>query len=570
MKRLSLRAVCLILWAGLWALIVWASCSTSQSSVTGTVVDGNGPVAGAVVRVKATRIETLSDAKGAFTLTGLPTGQPVFVTAWASGYYINGVGNVMPGASDVEIVLTAHHEVDDSDYAWLPSTYQAGKGEHQGCSECHSNVGGNLTFSLPVDEWLLDAHSQSAVNPRFLTMYTGMDVNGNQSPPTRYGYSRDYGRIPLRPDPNRPYFGPGYKLDFPATAGNCAACHVPAAAIDDAYGVDPTSVTGVEAEGVPCDFCHKVWDVKLDASAGLPFPNMPGVLSFEFRRPPEGHQFFAGPFDDVAPGEDTYSPLQRQSQFCAPCHFGVFWDTTIYNSFGEWMASPYSDAERARTAGLSSAKSCQDCHMPHTGATYFARPDKGATERDPQTLFSHLMPGASSPDLLQNAITLKVDAARAGDAVTVTVTIINDQAGHHVPTDSPLRQMILLVTAIDEQGQTLSLQRGPTIPDYGGVGDPARGYYAGLAGKIYAKILVELWTETTPSGAYWNPTRIASDNRIRALGSDSSTFVFAAPTEGPARIEVRLLFRRAFIELMEQKGWDMPDIVMEQKKILLP
>jgi hypothetical protein len=64
---------------------------------------------------------------------------------------------------------------------------------------------------------------------------------------------------------------------------------------------------------------------------------MPGVLSFEFRRPPDDHQFFAGPYDDVGfvGSEDTYSSLQTESALCAPCHFGTFWDTTIYNSFGE-------------------------------------------------------------------------------------------------------------------------------------------------------------------------------------------------------------------------------------------
>lgn len=519
------------------------------------------PISGAVVRVKATFNETVSGINGAFALAGLTAGQPVFVTAWASGYYINGVADVAPGASDVKIVLTAHHDTDNPDYVWLPSTYHEGEDERQGCAECHSNAKSSLPFSLPVDEWLQDAHSQSAANPRFLTMYRGTDMDGNQSPPTRYGYSRDYGRFPLRPDPTQPYYGPGYKLDFPNTSGNCAACHAPAAAVDNAYGVDPSLVAGVEAEGVPCDFCHKVWDVKLDASTGLPFPNMPGVLSYELRRPPQGHQFFAGPFDDVAPGEDTYSPLQRQSRFCAPCHFGVFWDTTIYNSFGEWLDSPYS---------APNGKTCQDCHMPHTGATYFALSEKGAVERNPQTLFSHVMPGASSPDLLQNAVTLTVSAARAGDAITVAVTIVNDQTGHHIPTDSPLRQMILLVDARDGQGQALSLQSGPTIPEYGGVGDPAQGYYAGLPGKIYAKVLMELWTETTPTGAYWNPTRVVSDNRLPALGSDSSMYIFAAPAEGPASIEATLVFRRVFIELRDQKGWDAPDIVMEQETLRLP
>lgn len=564
----------------LLTLAVSVACQPATlDSISGRVVDSDGaPVPGAVVRVKATDPSTATDAEGRFTLAGLDPDMPVFVTAWAAGYYINGVADVMPRAVDVEIVLHTHHDTDNPDYAWLPSTYHEGQGENQGCAECHSAAdsplplgeGAGVRATLPVDEWLLDAHSQSAVNPRFLTMYTGTDLEGNRSPLTRYGYNRDYGRFPLRPDPNQPYFGPGYKLDFPDTAGNCAACHTPAAAINTAYGVDPTSVTGVESEGVPCDFCHKVWDVNLNAATGLPYPNMPGVLSFEFRRPPEGHQFFAGPFDDVAPGEDTYTPIQRQGQYCAPCHFGIFWDTTIYNSFGEWLDSPYSDPERAKTAGLSSSKSCQDCHMPHLGATYFALPDKGAVERDPETIFSHLMPGASDEALLQNAVTMKVKAKIEGGQVIVNVEITNDKTGHHVPTDSPLRQMILLVNAVNGQGQALPLRAGPTIPEWGGVGDPTHGYYAGLPGKIYAKILMELWTEITPSGAYWNPTRIVSDNRIPALGSDSSTFVFAAPAEGPARIEVRLLFRRAFIELMEQKGWDVPDIIMEQETLYLP
>ena len=44
-------------------------------------------------------------------------------------------------------------------------------------------------------------------------------------------------------------------------------------------------------------------------------------------------------------------PLIEESQFCAPCHFGVFWDALIYNSFGEWLESSYSDPsfENAKT-----------------------------------------------------------------------------------------------------------------------------------------------------------------------------------------------------------------------------
>jgi hypothetical protein len=83
-------------------------------------------------------------------------------------------------------------------------------------------------------------------------------------------------------------------------------------------------------------------------------------------------------------------------------------------------------------------------------------------------------------------------------------------------------------------------------------------------------VLQELWTEIAPTGAYWNPTRLFSDNRLAAFATDTSTYTFAAPTEDDVTVEATLLFRRAFIELMDQKGWDVPDIVMEQEAITLP
>ncbi len=542
-------------------LSVALAAMPGSGTISGVVLDETSTVSGAVVRVQATDNYTITDEKGCFMLTDLLAEGPLFITAWASGYYIVGV-EASPGDEDIEIHLHAHTNEDNPEYEWLPSQYHLGQGENQGCAECHSAAGTDLEFTLPVDEWLLDAHSQSATNPRFLTMYLGQDIAGKQSPPTRYGTSRDYGTFPLRPDPNKPYYGPGYKLDFPETAGNCAACHTPAASVNNPYGVDPTTVSGVAAEGVPCDFCHKIWDVRLDQS-GLPFRNMPGVLSFEFRRPPDGHQFFAGPFDDVAPGEDTFSALQTESQICAPCHFGVFWDTLVYNSFGEWLESSYSDPDTGQT--------CQDCHMPSLGITQFARSEKGGLQRAAETIFSHRMSGAADEDLLQNAVTLDVAAQIQDEQLVVDVTITNDRTGHHVPTDSPLRHMILIVGATDPEGNLLPQVDGPTVPLWGGVGDLDEGYYAGAPGTAYAKILQEMWTEVTPTGAYWNPTRILSDNRIPAMDSDTTSYVFQTSKVSDvfeASVNVKLLFRRAFIELMDQKGWDSPDILMAEEKLI--
>jgi hypothetical protein len=531
----------------------------SGASITGIVLDPEGvPLAGATVRIQATVNETKTDEEGRFVLVGLAEGVPVTVSAWKEAYYCAKVEEVTPPTGGITFTMRLVQTNDNPDYQWIPPT-----GENS-CYSCKPGV---------TQVWLEnDAHGKSAVNIRFLTMYNGTDVNGNQSPLTSYGYSRDYGRVPLRPDLSQPYYGPGYKLDFLDTAGNCAACHTPGAAIDAPYGIDPNMVSGVNKFGVHCDYCHKIADVKLDPATGLPYPNMPGVLSQDIRRPfpedPNRYQVFFATFDDDnVPMEDTYLPLIKESQWCAPCHFGVFWDTVVYNSFGEWLASPYSDPVTGKT--------CQQCHMPaptmlNGQPMTNVAPGKGGVERDPLTIPAHTFPGASRTDLLQNAVTMTVSASREGDKITVEVTIVNDKTGHHVPTDSPLRQMILLVAAKDWQGQTLSLLEGSTIPEWGGVGDPNKGNYAGLPGKGFAKILMELWTEITPTGAYWNPTRIVSDNRIPAFGSDSSAYTFTAPAEGKVSIDVSLLYRRAFIQLMDWKGWNVPDIMMDTERIEIP
>ncbi len=538
----------------LTALAIVGGCVHAGPSadpvVRGTVLADDGtPIAGAIVRVQTTDRAVRTGADGRFEIAA---SDALRLTAWAPGYYIAG-GDEHEPSTEASLTLHGIPTSDNPDYEWL-TVAADGTGEDQGCAACHSRAGSDLPFALPVDEWREDAHAASAGNPRFLTMYSGTDVDGRQSPATRYVTNRDYGRVPLAPNPTLPYYGPGYVLDFPDTSGNCATCHAPLAATHDPYGVDPRDLVGVETEGITCDYCHKVWDVVLDPATTMPLPNRPGVLSTEFLRPADGHQFFAGPFDDVAPGEDTYSPLQTTSAYSAACHSAVFWDTVVYDSYGEWLRSPYSDPENGQT--------CQDCHMPKTGATVFVRPDAGGLERDPETIRSHLMPGASDEELLRGAVTVSATATREGPGVAAEVTIENTGAGHHVPTDSPLRHLILLVTASDAAGTVLRLVDGPVLPDWAGIGDPETGHYAGLPGIAYAKVLEELWTGVAPTGAYWNPTRVVSDNRIAALDSNTTRYEFAAPPGGPVTVEVTLLFRRAFLDLMEQKGWAVPDIEM--------
>ncbi len=534
---------------------------TPAPSIEGIVLDEHGsPIVGATVRQQATTHSTSTDNQGRFALVGLETGVTVTISAWAEGHYCAKAENVAAPADGLVLTLLRYQTEDNPDYAWVPPL---GEGSCYSCKPAVTQV------------WLdHDAHAGSATNPRFLSMYNGTDLDGNRGEATRYAYVKDYGRIPLKADPKQPYYGPGYKLDFPESDGNCAACHTPGPAIDAAYGVDPNTVSGADAFGVHCDFCHKIAAVGLDPESGLPRPNMPGVLSMDIRRPfpgdPERFQLFFGTFDDDnVPEEDTYLPLIEQSAFCAPCHFGVFWDTVVYNSYGEWLDSPYSEPS------FGGARTCQQCHMPAPTildgeAITNVAPEAGGIERDPMSIHAHTFPGAASQELLQNAVTMEAEARREAGAIVVNVTVTNDQTGHHVPTDSPLRQMILLVQANDSTGAGLEQTDGPALPDWAGSGNPADGYYARLPGKAYARILQELWTEISPTGAYWNPTRELSDTRLAAFASDTTRYEFAAPEAAlPVEVEVRLLFRRAFIELADQKGWPADDILMERASLHL-
>jgi len=526
--------------------------------VSGITLDKDGPMAGVTVRIQGTLNKTLTDGQGRFTLNGLSWDQPVTISAWKQGYYCAKISGILPSQEGLSITLRKYQTNDNPNYTWIPPAGSLS------CASCKAEV---------TQVWLdNDAHARAAVNPRFLTMYNGTDVYGNQSPLTRYLCTPDYGCFPLPPDPAQPYYGPGYKLDFPETTGNCAACHIPGAAVDAPYQTDPNAVSGADLFGVHCDFCHKVADVTLETSSGLPYPNTPGVLSMDIRRPfpedPLRYQLFFGTFDDDnVPEEDTYLPLIRESRFCAPCHYGVFWDTPIYNSFGEWLESPYSDP------GFAGAKTCQECHMlsptlidgrPLTNVA----PGMGGIERDPLAIHAHTFPGTASQELLENAVSMSAVARVQEGTLGIQVEIVNDRTGHHVPTDSPLRHLILLVEARNCRGQALEQLGGPILPDWAGVGDPLQGYYAGLPGTAYAKILEEFWTGVSPSGAYWNHTRLVSDNRIPALGRAASAYTFALPpTCSPITVEVRLLFRRAFIELMDQKSWDVKDILMERQTL---
>ncbi len=519
-------------------------------NVSGHIYDASGPVSGALVRVHSQSISTTSAEDGYFHLEQLSGSETLAITTWAPGYY-NQYTELPIGADNIlQIQIEPYTLADNTEYEWLSANVTAG--QERNCVSCHSDPE-HPEQHLAFDDWNKSAHAQSATNPLFLSLYQGSDLDGNISPATRYGNSQDYGHFPLPPDHSKAYYGPGYKLDFPQTDGNCATCHTPYAAVNDPYGINPLQVNSIANEGVGCDYCHKIKGVVLNHQS-MPVDGNPGVLSYQLARPEPERNLFLGSFDDMAPGDDSFSPLYRQGQICAGCHYGKFWDVVVYNSYGEWLLSDYSNPR--------TGKSCQQCHMPSGLTDRVVKLDSGGKLRDPDRIHSHQFIGGEDSEFLRSAATMEMSTQRIRKNIEVSIVIKNKNAGHHFPTGSPLRHLILVVEAIDQDGSRLTQLSGKQTPEW-------TGEYAGKAGTAYAKVLEELWTGIYPTAAFWNQTTVRSDNRIPARGQDLQTFQFLGPEQGDVTISATLLYRRSYEALRKTKKWPKQDFVLSEASMNL-
>jgi hypothetical protein len=137
----------------------------------------------------------------------------------------------------------------------------------------------------------------------------------------------------------------------------------------------------------------------------------------------------------VAPSHGTqFSAVHTSSLICAPCH-------EYRNSLGFAVLTTYSEWEKSRYA--KEGKDCQSCHM-YQVAGAVVDPKVKKTEAK---LNLHQMPGSHSIEQLNKTIKAQMSTSREGDQLKVTVQVENVAAGHYVPTGSPMRQLILEVTA---------------------------------------------------------------------------------------------------------------------------
>jgi len=493
--RWSALILLLGLLAGVWVLS--AARSSREPALVGHVRDDTGPVAGARVRFKGDPHSTRTDRNGRFRLPSCSESS-YRVTAWKEGYFITGMpADRLP----LSLHLTRLPASDYEDYTWIDPT--PGSGHRLNCGNCHGEI---------YREWSASGHARSATGRHFLNLYDGSDWHG------------------------KPDRGWSLLADHPDGSGVCTACHAPSiASFNDPAYTDLRQVRGVAARGVHCDYCHKIADAPTE---GLGKTH--GRFNLTLLRPAEGQLFF-GPLDDVDRHEDTFSPLYRESRYCASCHEGVVFGVHVYSTYSEWLASP------ARREG----KQCQTCHMAPTGTMTNLAPGKGGIERDPWTLGNHRFFAGTQTAMLRQCLHITVSFTRGGNGTQAEVQVLAKEVGHRVPTGFVDRNLLLVVEGLGKDGNRLTPHAGPLLPPTAGK------QLAGLLGKVYAKQLRGF--DGSGPAPFWRADGDALDTRLVPHRPDRMAWVFPDDLN---RLRVRLLYRRFWHDVAETKGWPDNEIVV--------
>lgn len=522
----------------LFALLLLASAGgtaeAQPTAISGVVTDGVAAVAGAFVcgmdRDASGRIAmatadcAVTDASGAFQVDTTLVADVGQVVAGAVGYRTVDVTVSSAAAVGVTIAVEPLSAPDNPNYTWWRPT---GTAEDLGCGTCHTTI---------VDQWSTGRHAIAATDPLVLQLYDGTNAAGD------------------------PDVAPGYRLEHD-DAGECGACHAATASWSEGQSVDLNEIPVEHSYGVYCESCHKVRSVTPGAG--------PGTLgSLEYWRPSYGDglggyaPFAFGPYPNVLAQSmlTSYAPLFRKADLCAGCHqYTNRQGVAVMDTFTDWQA----------VGNPETTVPCEGCHMKDI---FGLRPgesmewvvddpvvrEAGAQRRNPADVARHEVWGGI--EYAPHALDLLMQADREDDEIVVNTTVMNIGANHRVPTGMPFREMLLVVSAVDDAGAPLERVDGPQVGARG-------GDLAAAAGRLYAKSLADAAGNLT--FAFWDATDLLEDTRLATGAMDEAEFRFAAPAEGSAHVSAQLLYRRFSQLLADAKGWDMgeQELALEEETL---
>jgi hypothetical protein len=267
----------------------------------------------------------------------------------------------------------------------------------------------------------------------------------------------------------------------------CLGCHAPMAGQFN----DLELTRKVSWEGVTCDWCHSMREVKDDGR------NLRAVVQFGGVK--------SGPSkDSISPAHATrHSSIHTSARLCASCHeYKNALGFPVVTTYSEWKESPSGKGDLE----------CQQCHMEVVKGDVV---DPRVRRESSHLVNLHAMPGSHSVSQLNRALTAKLTATRHGEAVDVTVKVKNEGAGHFLPTGSPMRQLILEVRAA------------------------AAGVTTGTARRTYTRVLADVNGAVIDKEyvAFIEAAKVISDTRLAPDETRSETFSLAMPSDKSGRVD---------------------------------
>ncbi len=276
------------------------------------------------------------------------------------------------------------------------------------------------------------------------------------------------------------------------TRKTCLGCHSPVAV---QLG-DLKLIRKVSWEGVTCDYCHSVREVKMNGA------NPKAVVEFSLLK--------SGPWKDVESTAHAtgYSAVHTSSLACVTCHeYKNAQGFAVLTTYTEWKASTYAKLGR----------NCQSCHMSSVeGRVVDARVKQVAQH----SINLHEMPGSHSVEQLNKSIHAQLAATHQGGQLRVVVELTNRGAGHSVPTGSPLRKLILELRANCYAGKSFREERvfARQVAD-------ARGRVLDREPLVFVE------------GA-----RVVSDTRLKPGEKRTETFTFPVPAGTLTQLEANFYY----------------------------
>jgi hypothetical protein len=215
----------------------------------------------------------------------------------------------------------------------------------------------------------------------------------------------------------------------------CNGCHAPLAYLAGDLP-PPRPAEGSRAnEGVSCDLCHTIREVKGDPPVNYSWVSVPGRTKYGSK---PGLEF---------PHHITeYNEIFTRTELCGSCHneknpFGIWVKSTQI----EWREGPYS----------KEGVKCFDCHMPRAKGRSAKMAEEGMVAQ-------HIFLGAHKPAKLRGAIEISMHALEPevpydGTAV-IKVELFNAKAGHKVPTGSVEDRILWLeLAAVDQDARKYNI-----------------------------------------------------------------------------------------------------------------